>query len=132
VYAAGPRARIAVIGQAPDRKAQESNTAWNDASGVKLFEWLGVTEQQFRDPDLFAVNGNQMASTRPVAAMKLSRVRPPAPGDAKSSAAGMPTRLTHRSCASGPASSVTSVRNARPRFVSAAQSGSVRSKDRAT
>jgi uracil-DNA glycosylase len=55
LYAAGPRARIAVIGQAPGRKAQESNTAWNDASGVKLFEWLGVTERQFRDPDLFAV-----------------------------------------------------------------------------
>lgn len=55
LYAAGPRARIAVIGQAPGRKAQESNTPWNDASGAKLFEWLGVTEQQFRDPDLFAL-----------------------------------------------------------------------------
>lgn len=55
LYAAGPRARIAVIGQAPGRKAQESNMAWNDASGAKLFEWLGVTEQQFRDPDLFAL-----------------------------------------------------------------------------
>lgn len=55
LYAAGPRARIAIIGQAPGRKAQESHTAWNDASGQKLFEWLGVTEQQFRDPDLFAL-----------------------------------------------------------------------------
>src|SRR4051812_40482431 len=55
LYSAGPRARIAVIGQAPGRKAQESNTAWDDASGAKLFEWLGVTEQQFRDPDLFAL-----------------------------------------------------------------------------
>jgi len=55
LYTAGPRARIAVIGQAPGRKAQESNTVWNDASGAKLFEWLGVTEQQFRDPDLFAL-----------------------------------------------------------------------------
>jgi uracil-DNA glycosylase len=55
LYAAGPRARIAVIGQAPGRKAQESNTAWNDASGAKLFEWLGVSESQFRDPDLFAL-----------------------------------------------------------------------------
>ena len=55
LYAAGPRARVAVIGQAPGRKAQESNTAWNDASGANLFEWLGVTEQQFRDPDLFAL-----------------------------------------------------------------------------
>jgi uracil-DNA glycosylase len=55
LYAAGPRARIAVIGQAPGRKAQESDTAWNDASGAKLFEWLDVTEEQFRDPDLFAL-----------------------------------------------------------------------------
>jgi uracil-DNA glycosylase len=55
LYAAGPRARIALIGQAPGRKAQESDTTWNDASGAKLFEWLGVTEEQFRDPDLFAL-----------------------------------------------------------------------------
>ena len=55
LYAAGPRARIALIGQAPGRRAQESNTAWNDASGMNLFEWLGVTEQQFRDRDLFAL-----------------------------------------------------------------------------
>jgi len=55
LYAAGPRARVAVIGQAPGRKAQESGIAWNDASGTKLFDWLGVTERQFRDPDLFAL-----------------------------------------------------------------------------
>lgn len=55
LYAAGPLARIAVIGQAPGRKAQESGIAWNDASGTKLFDWLGVTEQQFRDPNLFAL-----------------------------------------------------------------------------
>lgn len=55
LYTAGPRARIAVIGQAPGRKAQESDTVWNDASGRTLFEWLGVSEHQFRDADLFAV-----------------------------------------------------------------------------
>jgi uracil-DNA glycosylase len=55
LYAAGPRARIAVVGQAPGRKAQESGIAWNDASGLKLFDWLGVTEGQFRNPDLFAL-----------------------------------------------------------------------------
>lgn len=55
LYTAGPKARVAVIGQAPGRKAQESNTIWADASGRKLFEWLGVTEQQFRDPELFAL-----------------------------------------------------------------------------
>lgn len=55
LYAAGPGARIAVIGQAPGRKAQESGIAWNDASGIKLVDWLGVSETQFRDPDLFAL-----------------------------------------------------------------------------
>jgi uracil-DNA glycosylase len=28
--------------------------AWNDASGRRLMQWLGVTENQFRDPSLFA------------------------------------------------------------------------------
>jgi uracil-DNA glycosylase len=55
LYTAGPFARVAVIGQAPGRKAQESGIAWNDASGTKLFDWLGVTEEQLRDPDLFAL-----------------------------------------------------------------------------
>ncbi|MFD5215455.1 uracil-DNA glycosylase family protein [Microbacterium sp. NPDC058345] len=55
LYTAGAQARIAVIGQAPGRKAQESQIAWNDASGVKLRSWLGVTEQQFHDADLFAL-----------------------------------------------------------------------------
>ena len=55
VYSAGPGARIAVIGQAPGRKAQESGVPWNDASGKKLFDWLGVTEEQFRDLELFAL-----------------------------------------------------------------------------
>jgi uracil-DNA glycosylase len=55
IYAAGPHVRIAVIGQAPGRKAQESGIAWNDASGTTLFDWLGVTEGQFRDPELFGL-----------------------------------------------------------------------------
>lgn len=55
VYQAGPRARVAIVGQAPGRKAQESGIAWNDVSGTKLMEWLGVTEQEFRDPGLFAL-----------------------------------------------------------------------------
>jgi uracil-DNA glycosylase len=55
LYAAGPGARIAVIGQAPGRKAQESGIAWNDASGTRLLDWLGVTETQFRDPGVFAL-----------------------------------------------------------------------------
>jgi len=55
LYVAHPAARIVVIGQAPGRRAQESGLAWNDASGATLFEWLGVSEETFRRPELFAV-----------------------------------------------------------------------------
>jgi uracil-DNA glycosylase len=55
LYAAGARARIAVVGQAPGRLAQESGIAWNDASGRTLIEWLGITDAEFRDPDRVAL-----------------------------------------------------------------------------
>lgn len=55
VYTAGPTARIAVIGQAPGRLAQASGIPWDDASGARLREWLGVSEARFRDPTLFAL-----------------------------------------------------------------------------
>lgn len=55
LYTAGATARVAVIGQAPGRLAQASGLPWDDASGARLMEWLGVTEEQFRDPALFAL-----------------------------------------------------------------------------
>ncbi len=55
VYTAGASARVAVIGQAPGRRAQASGVPWDDASGATLMEWLGVTERQFRDPEQFAL-----------------------------------------------------------------------------
>ncbi|MEO7090586.1 MAG: uracil-DNA glycosylase family protein [Cryobacterium sp.] len=55
VYTASARARIAVIGQAPGRRAQASGVPWDDASGKSLMDWLGVTEHQFRNPDLFSL-----------------------------------------------------------------------------
>lgn len=55
IYTAGPAARIAVIGQAPGRRAQASGVPWDDASGATLVEWLGVTFSQLRDPGLFAL-----------------------------------------------------------------------------
>ena len=55
LYVADPAARIAVVGQAPGRRAQESGLAWNDVSGRTLLTWLGVDEATFRRPDLFAI-----------------------------------------------------------------------------
>lgn len=55
VYTAGEQARIVIIGQAPGLKAQQSGKPWNDLSGKKLKLWLGVTDEQFYDPDLVAI-----------------------------------------------------------------------------
>jgi uracil-DNA glycosylase len=55
IYVADTSARILVVGQAPGRKAQESGIPWNDASGTRLIDWLGVDEDTFRDPSRFAL-----------------------------------------------------------------------------
>ena len=52
---ASPHARIVVIGQAPGRAAQESRIPWNDQSGVKLREWMGITDEQFYNPELISL-----------------------------------------------------------------------------
>ena len=55
VYTAGPNARVAIVGQAPGSKAQASLTPWNDASGILLRKWLGVSDEEFYNPDIFAL-----------------------------------------------------------------------------
>ncbi|MEU4293327.1 uracil-DNA glycosylase family protein [Kribbella sp. NPDC026596] len=55
VYSASPGSRIVVIGQAPGKQAQDSQIPWNDASGIKLRQWLGVTDAQFYAPDTIAL-----------------------------------------------------------------------------
>lgn len=54
LFVASPYARIAIVGQAPGIRAQINGAAWSDASGTRLMRWLGVTEEQFRDPNIFA------------------------------------------------------------------------------
>ncbi|MEO0439941.1 MAG: uracil-DNA glycosylase family protein [Pseudomonadota bacterium] len=48
-------AHILIAGQAPGRKTHEKGRPFDDASGKRLRQWLGVTEDQFYDPDLFAI-----------------------------------------------------------------------------
>lgn len=55
VYTAGSKAKIVIVGQAPGSKAQLTEKPWNDASGILLRKWLGVTEEQFYDPDIVAL-----------------------------------------------------------------------------
>lgn len=55
VLQVGFNAKILVVGQAPGRKVHETGIPFNDASGKRLREWLGVTEAQFYDPELFSI-----------------------------------------------------------------------------
>jgi uracil-DNA glycosylase len=55
LYTASEHSKIVIVGQAPGKKAQDSAIPWNDASGVELRKWLGVSDQQFYNPDLFAI-----------------------------------------------------------------------------
>lgn len=55
IIQASARAKINIIGQAPGVKAHETGTPWNDPSGVRLRQWLGVSDEQFYNPELFAI-----------------------------------------------------------------------------
>jgi len=48
-------ARILIAGQAPGLRVYETGLAFNDASGDRLRQWLGVDRDQFYDPANFAI-----------------------------------------------------------------------------
>lgn len=50
-----PAARILIAGQAPGLRAHQSGRPFDDASGDRLKNWLGVSSDQFYDPQLFAI-----------------------------------------------------------------------------
>ncbi len=48
-------ARILIAGQAPGLRVHETGLPFNDRSGDRLRDWLGVTREEFYDPSLFAI-----------------------------------------------------------------------------
>ena len=50
-----PRAKILIAGQAPGRRVHESGIPFDDPSGDRLREWLGVTREQFYDETKIAI-----------------------------------------------------------------------------
>ncbi len=50
-----PKARVLIAGQAPGRKVHDSGVPFDDASGNRLREWLGVTREVFYDPEQIAI-----------------------------------------------------------------------------
>lgn len=51
----GGFSKIIIIGQAPGRRVYETGIPWNDASGIKLREWLNVDEETFYNPAYFSI-----------------------------------------------------------------------------
>lgn len=50
-----PKSKILLAGQAPGVKVHESGLPWYDASGDRLRNWLGVSEEEFYDVKNFAI-----------------------------------------------------------------------------
>lgn len=48
-------ARLLVAGQAPGARAHEAGVPWNDASGIRLRQWLGLDREAFYDERRIAI-----------------------------------------------------------------------------
>ena len=55
ILVANPHAKLLIIGQAPGRRVHSSGIPWDDPSGNRLRDWLGVTHEEFYDPKITAI-----------------------------------------------------------------------------
>lgn len=55
IFRVHPESRVAIISQAPGRLAHLSGVPWDDPSGRRLREWLGVDPETFYDVRRFAI-----------------------------------------------------------------------------
>jgi len=55
VFQAGPQARLLIVGQAPGRIAHEKGRPFDDPSGDRLRNWLGVDRETFYDASRIAL-----------------------------------------------------------------------------
>jgi uracil-DNA glycosylase len=55
VVQAGAGARVLIVGQAPGSKVHASGTPWDDDSGDRLRDWLGLAREVFYDPERIAL-----------------------------------------------------------------------------
>ncbi|MFM1895170.1 MAG: hypothetical protein RLZZ385_244 [Pseudomonadota bacterium] len=49
VLRAAPSARLLIVGQAPGTKVHATGIPWNDPSGRRLRQWMGVEDETFYD-----------------------------------------------------------------------------------
>jgi Uracil-DNA glycosylase len=85
VLRAGKTARILVVGQAPGVRVHKSGIPWDDPSGERLREWMGVAKDVFYDESRIAIipmgycypgrgNGGDMPPRRECAALWLDHL----------------------------------------------------------
>lgn len=55
VLQVAPSARLLIASQAPGRKVHESGVPFDDASGERLRDWLGITREVFYNPRQVAI-----------------------------------------------------------------------------
>lgn len=55
VLVAAASARILIVGQAPGRRVHESGVAWDDPSGDRLRDWMGIGKEAFYDASRVAL-----------------------------------------------------------------------------
>ena len=55
VLRAGAEARLMIVGQAPGAKVHSSGVPWDDASGRRLRQWLGIDTDAFYDESRVAI-----------------------------------------------------------------------------
>jgi uracil-DNA glycosylase len=55
IISVSKQSSILIIGQAPGTKVQNSGIPWDDASGKELRRWLGVTNKQFYNNEIFGI-----------------------------------------------------------------------------
>lgn len=55
VLQVGEAARILIVGQAPGVRVHTSGTPWDDPSGERLRQWMGVDKARFYDESQFAI-----------------------------------------------------------------------------
>ena len=55
VVRAGTTSRLLIVGQAPGTRVHETGVPWNDRSGERLRDWLGVDRGTFYDESRIAI-----------------------------------------------------------------------------
>ena len=55
IFQVNPKSKILIAGQAPGKKVHETGIPFDDPSGRRLREWMGIDSEQFYDPEKIAI-----------------------------------------------------------------------------